>query len=87
MCVWKNAGTNRINWKKIRCPAATSVSMIPWCESVACRQYDSSGFCLFREFRLAGTVEDDCLANERFEGGFVDFYSFVGTDRTTRVSV
>src|SRR5271156_4039091 len=38
-------------------------------------------------FRLAGAVEGDRLANERFEGGLVDFFSFVDVDRSAYVSV
>jgi hypothetical protein len=36
---------------------------------------------LLRSFRLARTVEGDCLANERLEGGLIDFLSFVDIDR------
>src|SRR3954468_494986 len=36
-------------------------------------------------FRFAGTVEGDRLANERLEGGFVDFFSFVDVDRAACV--
>jgi SAM-dependent methyltransferase len=38
-------------------------------------------------FRLARTVEGDCLANERLEGGLVNFFSFVDVDRAACVSV
>src|SRR5437867_5816697 len=40
-----------------------------------------------RRFRLAKTVEGDRLANERLEGGLVNFFSFVDVDRAARVSV
>jgi len=36
-------------------------------------------------FRLARTVEGDCLANERLEGGLVNFFSFVDVDRAACV--
>src|SRR3989475_11040040 len=38
-------------------------------------------------FRLARTVEGDRLANERLEGGLVNFFSFVDVDRAACVSV
>src|SRR5258707_7719101 len=38
-------------------------------------------------FRLAGPVEGDRLANERLEGGLVNFFSFVDVDRAAYVSV
>src|SRR5207244_3983997 len=40
-----------------------------------------------RSFRLASTVEGDRLANERREGGLVNFFSFVDVDRAACVSV
>src|SRR5207247_9414055 len=40
-----------------------------------------------RRVRLAGTVEGDCLANERLEGRLVNIFSFVDVDRAARVSV
>src|SRR5438128_10919195 len=45
------------------------------------------GLCFLRRFRLAGTVERDRLANERLEGGLVDFFSFVDVDRAAYFSV
>src|SRR5437868_12183291 len=45
------------------------------------------GLRFLRSFRLARTVEGDRLANERFEGGLVDFFSFVDVDRAACVSV
>src|SRR5207237_8156235 len=39
------------------------------------------GLRFLRRFRLARTVEGDRLANERLEGGPVDFFSFVDVDR------
>src|SRR5450631_369481 len=41
----------------------------------------------FRRFRLARTVEGDRSANERLEGGLVNFFSFVDVDRAAYVSV
>src|SRR5277367_3099273 len=38
-------------------------------------------------FRNDGTVEGDHLANERLEGGLVNFFSFVDVDRAAYVSV
>src|SRR5437899_3086383 len=40
-----------------------------------------------RRFRLARTVEGDRLANERLEGGLVNFFSYVDVDRAAYVSV
>src|SRR5450432_4729462 len=45
------------------------------------------GLRFLRRFRLAGTVEGDRLANERLEGGLVNFFSFVDVDRAAYVSV
>src|SRR2546430_4734578 len=42
---------------------------------------------VLRRFRLARTVEGDRLANERLEGGLVNFFSFVDVDRPACVSV
>src|SRR5947207_11365760 len=44
-------------------------------------------FRLPRLHRLARTVEGDRLANERLEGGLVNFFSFVDVDRAACVSV
>jgi hypothetical protein len=38
-------------------------------------------------FRLARTVEGDRLANERLEGGRVNYFSFVHVNRPACVSV
>src|SRR5208282_4246219 len=46
-----------------------------------------SGLRFLRRFRLAGTVEGDRLANERLEGGLVNFFSIVDVDRAAYVSV
>src|SRR6267143_5460254 len=45
------------------------------------------GLRFLRRFRPAGTVEGDRLANERLEGGLVNFFSFVDVDRAAYVSV
>src|SRR5713101_3617922 len=45
------------------------------------------GLRFLRRFRLAGTVEGDRLANERLEGGLVNFFSFVDVDRAAYVSL
>src|SRR5207302_2309490 len=47
----------------------------------------SLGLRFLRRLRLARTVEGDRLANERLEGGLVDFFSFVDVDRAAYVSV
>src|SRR4026208_795813 len=46
-----------------------------------------SGLRFLRRFRLARTVEGDRLANERLEGGLVNFFSFVNVDRAAYVSL
>src|SRR6266849_3979687 len=46
-----------------------------------------SGLRFLRGFRLARTVEGNRLANERLEGGLVNFFSFVDVDRAACVSV
>src|SRR5450432_2511929 len=45
------------------------------------------GLRFLRRFRLARTVEGDRLANERLEGGLVNFFSFVDVDPAACVSV
>src|SRR6266702_5516110 len=45
------------------------------------------GLRFLRRFRLARTVEGDRLANERLEGGLVNFFSFVDVYRAAYVSV
>src|SRR5882724_2762030 len=45
------------------------------------------GLRFLRRFRLARTVEGDRLANERLEGGLVNFFSFVDVDRAAYVSL
>src|SRR5437588_1162575 len=45
------------------------------------------GLRFLRRFRLARTVEGDRLANERLEGGLVNFFSFGDVDRAACVSV
>jgi hypothetical protein len=46
-----------------------------------------SGLRLLRRFRLASAVEGDRLANERLEGGAVNFFTFVDVDRAAYVSL
>src|SRR6267378_542023 len=45
------------------------------------------GLRFLRRFRLARTVEGDRLANERLEGGRVNFFSFVDVDRAANLSI
>src|SRR5229473_6548157 len=45
------------------------------------------GFSVSGSSRLTRTVEGDRLANERLEGGRVNFFSFVDVDRAAYVSV
>src|SRR5580700_10231989 len=52
-----------------------------------CRGQNPLGLRFLRRFRLARTVEGDRLANERLEGGLVNFFSFVDVDRAACVSV
>src|SRR2546427_430853 len=47
----------------------------------------SLGIGFLRRFRLARTVEEDRLANERLEGGLVNLFSFVDVDRAAYVSI
>src|SRR5882757_3945833 len=52
-----------------------------------CSGRNPLGLRFLRRFRLAGTVEGDRLANERLEGGLVNFFLFMDVDRTACVSV
>src|SRR6267143_6453329 len=52
---------------------------------VAGRGRNPLGLRFLRRFRLARTVEGDRLANERLEGGLVNFFSFVDVDRAACV--
>src|SRR3984893_10540830 len=45
------------------------------------------GLCFLRRCRLARTVEGDRLANERLEGGLVNFLPFVDVDGAAYVSL
>src|SRR3989441_8648073 len=45
------------------------------------------GFSVSGSSRLTRTVEGDRLANERLEGGRINFFSFVDVDRAACVSV
>src|SRR5258706_5228328 len=58
---------------------------MPWLYEAQGR--NPSGLRVLRRFRLAGPVEGDRLANERLEGGLVNFFSFVDVDRAAYVSV
>src|SRR6266513_923622 len=51
------------------------------------KEWEPLGLRFLRSVRLARTVEGDRLANERLEGGLVDFLSFVDVDRAACVSV
>jgi hypothetical protein len=51
------------------------------------RVQNPSGFRFLRRFRLARTIVGDRLANERLEGGLVNFFSFVDVDRAACVSL
>src|SRR5258706_1878015 len=59
--------------------------LMPWLYEAQGR--NPSGLRFLRRFRLAGTVEGDRLANERLEGGLVNFFSFVDVDRAAYVSI
>src|SRR5881296_208595 len=56
---------------------------VGWVQAAAGRL----GLPLLRTLGLARTVEGDRLANERLEGGLVNFFSFVDVDRAACVSV
>src|SRR5438876_10335335 len=45
------------------------------------------GLRFLRRFRLARAVEGDGLANERLEGGRVNFFPFMDVDRAAYVSL
>src|ERR1035437_5032226 len=45
-----------------------------------------SGLRFLRRLRLAKTVEDDRLENERLEGGLVNFFTFGDVDRAACAS-
>ena len=51
------------------------------------RRHSPLGLRFLRRFRLARTVEGDRLANERLEGGLVNFFSFGDVDRAAGVSI
>src|SRR6185312_2920726 len=55
--------------------------------SVSIRRVSRSPFRSPRSFRLAGPVERDRLANERLEGGCVNFLSLVDVDRPAHSAV
>src|SRR5439155_22305458 len=51
------------------------------------KEWKPLGLRFLRRFRLARTVEGDRFANERLEGGLVNFFSFTDVDRAACVSV
>jgi len=51
------------------------------------RVQQPSGFRILRRFRLGGAVERDCLANERLEGGRVNFFSLADVDRAAYFAI
>src|SRR3989440_7269901 len=57
------------------------------CYTVPCRRRQPIAEGGKLTFRLGRTVEGDGLANERLEGGLVNFFSFVDVDRAAYVSV
>src|SRR5450759_4496519 len=71
--------------RALRC-AGRAVLMLPG-DTQFTRMPTPSGLRFLRRFRLARTVEGDRLANERLEGGLVNFLSFVDVDRAAYVSV
>src|SRR6266550_626537 len=77
----KRAPSHRCDFPE--CPECHCVypSHSQGCYGVPCRRRRKL------RFRLARTVEGDCLANERLEGGRVNCFSFVDVDRTAYVSV
>src|SRR5882762_512871 len=62
-------------------PVHASASTPPPPEVGPVQGRSPSGLRFLRRFRLARTVEGDRLANERLEGGLVNFFSFVDVDR------
>src|SRR5437870_10596618 len=74
--------TSRHRHKVIR---RASTPPPPRCRT--CSGRNPLGLRFLRRFRLARTVEGDRLANERLEGGLVNFFSFVDVDRAAYVSV
>src|ERR1700704_241833 len=68
-------------WKTTSIPMVNAAGRSIWIEATAL------GLRFLRRFRLARTVKGNRLANERLEGGLVNFFSFVDVDRAACVSV
>src|SRR6267142_2208141 len=68
-------------WKTTSIPIVNAAGRRIWIEATAL------GLRFLRRFRLARTVKGNRLANERLEGGLVNFFSFVDVDRAACVSV
>src|SRR5258708_40042298 len=68
----------------VRAPTRRSTSPSP---GLHVQGRNPLGLRFLRRFRLARTVEGDRLANERLEGGLVNFFSFVDVDRAAYVSI
>src|SRR5258705_3506317 len=67
--------------------ASVAIDLPSLQDTLASSTWNPSGLRFLRRFRLAGSVEGDRLANERLEGGLVDFFSFVDVDCAACVSV
>src|SRR6266850_3653835 len=67
--------------KNTSIPIVNAAGRRIWIEATAL------GLRFLRRFRLARTVKGNRLANERLEGGLVNFFSFVDVDRAACVSV
>src|SRR3977135_296407 len=67
--------------KNTSIPIVNAAGRHIWIEATAL------GLRFLRRFRLARTVKGNRLANERLEGGLVNFFSFVDVDRAACVSV
>src|SRR5712672_1810732 len=67
--------------------ASVAIDLPSFPDTLASSTWNPSGLRFLRRFRLARTVEGDRLANERLEGGLVNFFSFVDVDRAACVSV
>src|ERR1700704_6605355 len=67
--------------KNTSIPIVNAAGRSIWIEATAL------GLRFLRRFRLARTVKGNRLANERLEGGLVNFFSFVDVDRAACVSL
>src|SRR3979409_909944 len=68
-------------WKNTSIPMVNAAGRRIWSEA------PGLGLRFLRSSRLARTVKGDRLANERLEGGLVNFFSFVDVDRAAYVSL